>query len=599
MSLFNQKTCAMLLALVMLLCIAMPIYAVENDVNTEIDSEEQEYEVLILKHGNDTVRVGGKLYLAVTANKFFNATEILIQYDKAKLSYSGIYKGEENFSVTEMADGCVKLIDYGGHQETPLYVLAFDVLEDVESTYDEPAFATFEVVEAGFGTIESAATQNLIPATLPDEPLTVEVRPEQFYVRYDAGEYYSPVEIVEKGEDLVFYPERATGAYYDYELPVVKINGQEVTVTPTQDGGWLVENAENVVYVQPAVRTPKSFGAVVYHDVEGSPVISDKTANAVYLSDVSFTIPANLAPTETESGYEYNATITVAGQNYTLPQPSVDELGNRTYTVPGADVKGAVAVTVTRTDLAPTKYTVSLGGAAGADAKFEGAASAGSSIQVDKTGTASAVLNVSINEGLNKGYNYVVKVDGVEVELDQNGQVTIESIDANTHVEVEKTLNVENVTNVVKIGEEEKNYLTMNGQNMWLIQLPNHVQNTETANYKYAGQEMFWSADHNNFICVVISAEKPSIEASQFELVSVSATQTIATNDWDVNKSGDLDANDAQLIWNMYNNQYDGFSETVNGEKFMLADANHDGVLDTKDASVIINQIRASLNIES
>ena len=150
----------------------------------------------------------------------------------------------------------------------------------------------------------------------------------------------------------------------------------------------------------------------------------------------------------------------------------------------------------------------------------------------------------------------------------------------------------------VKVDNEEKNYLTMNGQNMWLIQLPNHVQNTETANYKYNGQEMFWSADHNNFVCVVISAEKPSIDASQFELVSVNATQTIAADYWDVNKSGDLDANDAQLIWNMYNNQYENFTDIVTGEKFLLADANHDGILDTKDASVIINQIKASLTTE-
>ena len=72
-------------------------------------------------------------------------------------------------------------------------------------------------------------------------------------------------------------------------------------------------------------------------------------------------------------------------------------------------------------------------------------------------------------------------------------------------------------------------------------------------------------------------------------------TQSIASNDWDVNKSGDLDANDAQLIWNMYNNQYSGFDDKVTPEKFMLADANHDGVLDTRDASVIINLLKSSL----
>ena len=109
---------------------------------------------------------------------------------------------------------------------------------------------------------------------------------------------------------------------------------------------------------------------------------------------------------------------------------------------------------------------------------------------------------------------------------------------------------------------------------------------------------MFWSEDHQNFVCVVISEEKPSIDVDQFELVSVVKTPTIAADYWDVNKSGDLDAMDAQLIWNMYNDQYDGFDSDITAEKFMLADANHDGILDTKDAIVIIDQIKAAMELE-
>ena len=593
MKIFNPKTCSILLVIAMLLCFAMPVYAVETDATEPVD---EEYKVSIAKYGDSTIRVGGSFYLAVTANKYFNATEILIEYDKEKLSFVQLAIGEENASGTDTVNG-VKLIDYGSHDKTPVYLLEFSVLESVEATHDTPNSVTFEVLEAGFGTIASAADQNLIPAVLPDA-LTLEVRPALVAVNFDANEYYSNVTSIEKGEDLVFYPERTTGAYYDYDLPVVKVNGQEVTVTPTQDGGWLIENAAGAVHIQPAVRTPKEFGDVTYNDVQGQPVLSGTTEKATYLQDVSFTIPADLDPPETESGYSFAVTAKVAGQNYTLSRPAVDADGNRTYTIPGADVKGAVEVSVTRTDLDPTKYTVSIGGNANSDGMFAGATGAGASVQVGKDGTASVTLNVSVDEGLNKGYHYVVKVDGQKVDLDENGQVKIENIDGNTHVEIEKTLNVDDVTNVVRVGEEDKNYLTMNGQNMWLIQLPNHVQNTETANYKYAGQEMFWSADHNNFVCVVISVDAPSIDVSQFELVSVTATQTIASDNWDVNKSGDLDASDAQLIWNMYNDQYNGFSDSVTAEKFVLADANHDGILDTKDASVIINQIRASLVTE-
>lgn len=583
----TRKICCVLLVVAMLLCVGMPAYAVES---TETDG----YAVLISQDQTSIVRAGGAIYLAVTANKFFNAAEILIKYDNEKLSYDSIFVGEENLSVTDTADGYVKLIDYGSHEATPRYVLKFNVLTDVVTTPSSPAQVEFEVVEAGFGTIETAATQNLISATLPAEALVIEVRPALVTVTYNANEFYTQSDSIEKGADLIFTPEKATGGYYDYQLPTVTANGEAATVT-VQDSGWKVENVGGDVVISAANRTPKSFGAVTYNDAQG--VITNKTNNAVYLTDVKFTIPADLAPTETAGGHEYATVANVGGQNYTLSAPAVDEQGNRTYTIPGADVKGAVAVTVTKTDLEPTKYTVSLGGAAGTDATFEGAAGAGSSVQVDKDGTASVTLNVSINEGLNKGYHYVVKVDGVVIELDENGQAKIENIDGNTHVEVEKTLNVDNATSVVKVNGEDKNYLTMNGKNMWLIQLPNHVQNTETATYKYAGQDMFWSEDHNNFVCVVISEQMPSVDVTQFELVNVSATPTIETNNWDVNKSGDLDASDAQLIWNMYNNQYEDFTDEVTGEKFVLADANHDGILDTKDAIVIIDQIKGTLNL--
>lgn len=71
----------------------------------------------------------------------------------------------------------------------------------------------------------------------------------------------------------------------------------------------------------------------------------------------------------------------------------------------------------------------------------------------------------------------------------------------------------------------------------------------------------------------------------------------VAAANWDVNKSGRFDANDAQLIYNMYSNVYQAFGEArgeATKEKFMLADANHDFVLDTKDAVVIINKILGS-----
>ena len=146
--------------------------------------------------------------------------------------------------------------------------------------------------------------------------------------------------------------------------------------------------------------------------------------------------------------------------------------------------------------------------------------------------------------------------------------------------------------NVVELNGETKSFLSMdNNQTMWLIQLPNHVQNTATARYTYNGQEMYWSEDHGNYVITVISETAPSLDASLFGLETTTATLQVESNNWDVNKSGTLDANDAQIIWNMYNTVYEGFDSDVPVDKFMLADANHDGVLDMNDAAVVISKI--------
>ena len=61
----------------------------------------------------------------------------------------------------------------------------------------------------------------------------------------------------------------------------------------------------------------------------------------------------------------------------------------------------------------------------------------------------------------------------------------------------------------------------------------------------------------------------------------------------DVNMSGLVDANDAQLVYNMYNAVYPDFTE-VSMEKFLRADVNSDRKVDVTDSDAIINFIIAN-----
>ena len=59
----------------------------------------------------------------------------------------------------------------------------------------------------------------------------------------------------------------------------------------------------------------------------------------------------------------------------------------------------------------------------------------------------------------------------------------------------------------------------------------------------------------------------------------------------DVNKSGKVDANDAQFVFNMYNAVYNSITDTVTVEKYLRADVNGDGIVSILDAAAIINKI--------
>ena len=63
------------------------------------------------------------------------------------------------------------------------------------------------------------------------------------------------------------------------------------------------------------------------------------------------------------------------------------------------------------------------------------------------------------------------------------------------------------------------------------------------------------------------------------------------TPSFDVNRTGKVDVNDAQLVYDMYNGTYSNFTQ-VSVEKFLRADVNATKVVDHTDAVAIVNQFK-------
>ena len=75
--------------------------------------------------------------------------------------------------------------------------------------------------------------------------------------------------------------------------------------------------------------------------------------------------------------------------------------------------------------------------------------------------------------------------------------------------------------------------------------------------------------------------------------VAISAADNVVTITlgFDVNMTGKVDVNDAQLVYDMYNGTYSDFTK-VSVEKFLRADVNATKAVDHTDAVAIVNQFK-------
>ena len=142
------------------------------------------------------------------------------------------------------------------------------------------------------------------------------------------------------------------------------------------------------------------------------------------------------------------------------------------------------------------------------------------------------------------------------------------------------------IQKAINIKAEVNSYITIEDSAVWLVK--NRVNKLSDGVYTYDGTEMVWSEAYNAYCCLVISAAEPTVTDELLELTG--GTADVVKSSTDVNKSGKLDTNDAQLVYDLYNGVYTDFSK-VTMEKFLLADVNKDGMVNTNDAAAVISAI--------
>lgn len=344
--------------------------------------------------------------------------------------------------------------------------------------------------------------------------------------------------------------------YYDYRLSAT-VNGQPAQVKDNGGGSFTVESVTGPLVITGS-RSGKTHSVAVVGSGKADVTASD---TAAYGADYTFTINrAALA--------EYAVSVTVDGGAV-----SVTNVGD-VYTVSGDKLTGNVIISVAKAARSGT--TLVLFSGSGAADVFGGGA--------ELTAENNSDLTVPMST-MEDGYTYTVTVDGETLAIDDANCFTIPArlmTGAILAVTVTKTVKLDITIGIF-------NYAAAGTDRAWLIlAVPTGLTADKTLAYN--GTSMLYSTDHNAFAIVVESASQPS-EATVRSLLTMTASRTAVTSNGDVNASGRVDINDAQLTYDMYRGLHtvSELTQTM----WLRADVNGDKTVNVQDVQAILNTLSA------
>ena len=470
--------------------------------------------------------------IAADGESFIASSKLTVKYDATRLTYVDVDGLAEGEAVNDEANGIIEIFDFGATKEANEYKINFEAKDMGD--------AKIELTYAGFSTSANAAVSDLIAATITTKSATVTLTGD-ILVTLPGGDWFDGNTSVVEGQPYEFTATK--WANYDYpEVTYTMGDGEAQVVTPDAEGKYTIENVTgNLVISIASDPTGKLYDYTVNGDLAQGGEL-DKGANhftpggveagkVQYGHEIWFTVPVDKEASGLEPGYTYGTpVITMGGEpftDYTVIDNS--EHGAAVYVIAGSKITGEL---VERNPLYDYTITATEGG---------------------------QTVELVVTEN-----------DTVYTVVDVHGAVLF------------------TVNKTVKVGDAgSEDYITVEGNQMWLVTIGS--EELEGQSYAYDGNKMFWSEKYGAYCYLVISNSTPDVSADMFSIVDEDATEIVY--DKDVNKTGRVDVNDAQFVYDMYNFEYDAFTSDVTVEKFLRADLNDTKGVDTTDAQVIMSAI--------
>lgn len=360
--------------------------------------------------------------------------------------------------------------------------------------------------------------------------------------------------VIAAGGTLTFKP---ADPNYDYTVTVTVGNGEATTVSPDEGGIYTVPNVNGNVVVT-STKTPKTFTVAKGDDTTGA-------ATATYQTDYTFM----LTPAD---GYVYKMAVTIGGKAYTGFKAQVNDDGTTTYTIPGADVTGNIVINSNKQVKPLETYKVTFAGTGAGDATGKS--------------TVQEKANYTFTVAKQKNFEYTITatMGGKNVAITEGADntYTIANVTGDLVITIEKksTLTME-----VAVSE----YVQMDNKTVFLVTVTGTPE--EGKAFAYGDNVMYKTTAYGenvySWLVIVDKNEAFTVATAEANITQASATAEEVKQSYDVNETGVVDINDAQLTYDIYSGKYTDF-EKVSVRKFLRADVNFDKAVNSTDAVAVV-----------
>lgn len=568
-------------------CDGDPIYVVVTPKGTEPIATPTGYSVSM--GADQTVAADQKVLIPVTVNSSratvtgFNAYDMTFTYDPSALTLNTTSNAEANLTV-EDNNGTVRVRRYGEAVELGTALT-------LDFTAKKGTSSTVTLTEAKFDLDANSINFDAPAATIADADTVVNAN--NFTVTLP-GEFTSDAEtrLVPNGGSFTFKP---VDSHYDYEF-TVKV-GDSVTekLTFGGDGTYTVSGVNGNVEVTVTSKTPQQYDVtysylVNFKDLEVPEEILKGPAKATYNEDYSFSIrPRN------DTSYRVDAVWGQSTDTQRTLRGTANPDGTITYTLDKYFVKKDFTIRIIATP--DNKYNVVFNGNGAEDVDPGAPSSVGANnpyyFKLNKRENCDYTVTAVFKPNR---YDGSQNIDGIVTETSP-GQYMITTVNGVGGGNA-KTWTLEITITKVSHNAEEVDvttYLNLDGKTMMLVTVKGTPENGSA--FTYDGNTMYkvegYGTDWYAWL-VILEKDQTLTKEDAAAKVAVSAADnviTIAKDGFDVNMTGVVDINDAQLVYDMYNGTYGDFGK-VTMEKFLRADVNASKNVNSADAVAIVRQFK-------